>query len=350
MLVSKLSYLIEPLREMIYQYDVVIRGYREKNGIMVAGLTCDMLPPELTVPLGLVPVRIPSLTTGRCTAAGMSAMQAVDGIYDCIVLPRGCAGRDGIPSLRVPLYEFAVPAGWGEASSRAMEAGLDDLLRGAGRVGISGIGDALLRSVTSEYNALRRLARGITSVRRGKPDLLSCRDLALVHEAAQVFPPSVVAGHLATVLEAMNKTESSFKRDALPALVYGSFIGDALVLDEIEEEGCLIIEDDACGGRRQFDMSYSHESADIRHEILDAYSYRPHCPCVRQAGERFELFHAMLKSHGIELVVFIEDLCCPCRRRDIESMRLRLMRSGVDPIVVSSEDAVGKIRDYMSRI
>ena len=347
---SKLSHFIDPLREMIYQYDLIIRGYREQNDALVAGLTCDMLPPEITVPLGLVPVRMPSFTTGRCTAAGISALQKIEGIYDCIIVPRGCAGRDSMPALNVPLHEFAVPAGWGVESSRAMGTALDELLRSAGCPGVSGIDAVRLREVTGDYNALRRLVRGITSVRRDKPDLLSCRELAVVYEAAQVFPPAVVAGNLSTVLEAMNKAESSFKKDALSTLVYGSFIGDAAVLDEIEDEGCLIVEDDACGGRRQFDMSYNHESSDLFHEILDAFSYRPRCPSVRPVGERIELFYSMLKSHGIELVVFIEDVCCPARQRDIEDLRIRLMRSGVDPIVASSENAVVKIRDYMSKI
>jgi benzoyl-CoA reductase/2-hydroxyglutaryl-CoA dehydratase subunit BcrC/BadD/HgdB len=122
------------------------------------------------------------------------------------------------------------------------------------------------------------------------------------------------------------------------------------VLDEIEEAGCLIVEDDACGGRRQFDMSYNHESPDLLGEILDAFSYRPRCPSVRPVGERIELFYSMVKSHGIEMVIFIEDLCCPSRQRDIENLRIRLMRSGVDPMVVSSKDAVVKIRDYVSKI
>jgi len=350
MLVSKLSSLIDPLREMIYQYDVIIRGYREKSGAMIAGLTCDMFPPELTVPLGFVPVRVPSLTTGRCTAAGISALTAIDRIYDCVIVPRGCAGRDCIPALKIPLYDFAVPAGWGEESSRAMETALDDLLHSAGRGGLSSIDVEPLRNVTNEYNALRRLVRGITSVRRDKPDLISCRELSVVYEAAQVYPPAVVTGHLATLLEEMNRTESSIKNDAFPALLYGSFIGDAGVLDEIEEEGCRIVEDDACGGRRQFDMSYNHESSDLLREILDAFSYRPRCSSVRPFRERVELFYAMLKSHGIELVVFLEDLCCSCRQRDIESLRLWLMRSGVDPIVVTSENAVARIRDYISNI
>jgi hypothetical protein len=350
MLESKLSYLVDPLREMIYQFDVIISGYREQSGALMAGLTCDMLPAEITASLGFVPVRIPSLITGRCTAAGISALHKIDGIYDCVVVPRGCAGRDSMPDLNIPLHEFLCPPGWGDEARRIMETALDELLLRAGCTGISGIDSVQLRDVTNGYNAHRRLVRGITTVRRDKPDLLSCRDLAIVHEAAQVFPPSVVAGHLATILDILNTTESGRYDCMVPALVYASFTGNAAVLDEIEEAGCLIVEDDACGGRRQFDMSYNHESPDLLGEILDAFSYRPRCPSVRPVGERIELFYSMLKSHGIELVIFIEDFCCPARQRDIESLRIRLMRSGVDPMVVSSKDAVVKIRDYVSKI
>ena len=107
-----------------------------------------------------------------------------------------------------------------------------------------------LRAATIEYNAYRRLARGIASVRKEKPDCLSCADLAVVFEAAVVFPPAVAAGHLASVLDALNRAESAGPGGMVPALVYASFAGDAALLDVIEDAGCLVAEDDACGGRR----------------------------------------------------------------------------------------------------
>jgi len=346
---SGLTHLVAPLREMVCQFDMIIPGYRERSGARVAGTVCDILPAEIPASLGLVPVRVP-LAGGCCAAAGVPDMGDIGRVYDCVVVPRGCAGREGLRGLHAPLFEFATPPGWGEIAAREMASALNDLLRDAGCGGTASLDRARLREVTAEYNALRRLVRGIGSVRSDNPRLLSCRDLAAVHEAAAVFPPAVVAGPLSLLLDAMNAAESAGPLPSLPVLVYAGFTGGADVLDELEEEGCRIVEDDACGGRRQFDMSYNHESDDLFGEILDAFSYRPRCPSVRTVEERVELFYAMMKGQGIELVVFIEDLCCPARLRDIGPLRKRLMRSGVDPLVVTTKNAAEKIREYSGRM
>ena len=88
----------------------------------------------------------------------------------------------------------------------------------------------------------------------------------------------------------------------------------------------------------------------LYHEILDAFSYRPRCPSVRTFEERAALLYSMIKSRGIEMVIFIEDLCCPARRRDIDAWRVRLRRAGVDPLVVTTGDAAEKIREYVRRM
>jgi hypothetical protein len=351
MLESKLSHLVDPLREMIYQFDMVIRGFRGESGARVAGVTCDMFPAEITAALGLVPLRIPSLMIGRCTAEGVPAINGIGGIYDLIAVPRGCTGRERIPDAALKVHEFTCPTGWGEQSCTAMEAGLEKLLEHAGSPGLSRLEPAVLAAVTAGYNSVRRMVRGIISVRREKPDLLSCRDLGAILEAAVVFPPSVTAGLLAAILDAMNTGESGVVPGSrVPVMVYASFACDAAVMDEIQEAGCLIMEDDTCGGRRQFDMSYNAESADLYNEILDAFSYRPRCPSVRTVEERVALLYSMIKSHGIEAVLFIEDLCCPAKGRDIDALRVRLMRSGVDPLVVATKDAVEKVKGYIARM
>ncbi|HPL16517.1 MAG TPA: 2-hydroxyacyl-CoA dehydratase family protein [Spirochaetota bacterium] len=350
MLESKLSHLVDPLREMIFQFGMVIGRFREESGAVLAGVTCDMFPAEITAALGLVPLRIPSLMIGRCTAAGASSLDGIGETYDLLVVPRGCAGRDGLSGRADAVSEFFCPSGWGEESCRGMEASMEKLLERAGRGGLSRLDPAVLSSVTAMYNRVRRAVRGIAAARREKPDLLSCRDLGTVMEAAMVFPPAVTADFLAAVLDGLNRTESAVSAAGVPVMVYAGFAADAAVLDEIEEAGCLVVEDDACGGRRQFDMSYNHESAELYHEILDAFSYRPRCPSVRTVEERTALLYSMIKGHGIEAVIFIEDLCCPARGRDIGELRVRLMRSGVDPLVVTTVDAADTVREYVSRM
>ncbi len=350
MLESKLSYLVDPLREMLYQFAMVIGRFRLESGACIAGVTCDMFPQEITASLGLVPLRLPSPMTGHCTAAGAAEIGSPGELYDILVVPRGCAGRDRVPEGGARVHEFACPPGWGEESSRIMESSLGKLLEAAGAPALSAIDPDNLAAVTAGYNASRRMVRGILSSRREKPDLLSCRDLGVILEAAVALPPSVTAEYLAAVLDALNRAESAGAGTMRPALVYAAFAGGADVLDEIEEAGCLVVEDDLCGGRRQYDMSYNHESADLYGEILDAFSYRPLCPSVRPVEERNALLYSMIKGQGIETVIFIRDLCCASRLRDIEALRVRLMRSGVDPLVVTSSDAAEKVREYVMRM
>lgn len=348
MLEPKLSYCVDPLREMLYQHDMIIRRFREESGALVAGVTCDMFPAEITASLGLVPLRIPSGIAGHCTAAVLPSVGDA-GLYDVLIVPRGCAGRKGATEPSA-VHEFYCPPGWGEETWRPMEDALNDLLVSRDLPGLSALDPQRLSAVTAGYNAVRRMVRGIASARGEKPGLLSCRDLGVVMDAAMVFPPPVVAEFLSAILEALNREEAAAGRKPAAALVYASFACDAEVLDDIEAAGCLFVEDDTCGGRRQFDMSYNHESPDLFREIIDAYSYRPRCPSVRTVEERTALLYSMIKSRGIELVVFIEDLCCPAKKRDIDALRVRLMRSGVDPLVVSTEGAVEAVKEYIKRM
>lgn len=334
---------------MLGQYGMILEGFRERSGARVACVTCDMFPPEAAAAAGLVPVRVPPSLAGMCGAAGISGAGSLEKLYDCAVVPAGCARGEAMRGLPVPVHEFRVPAGWGVDAAGMMAAELDALLAKTGRVSLRDIDPARLRGATEEYNAARRRVRGIASVRAGNPGLLSCGDLAVVFEAAAAFPPALVSGHLLSILHALNKAGSGGDAGRVHALVYGSCGGEGL-LDAIEEEGCLVAGDDLCCGRGQFDMSYNADSAELLDEILDAFSYRPLCPSVRPLEERFELFYAMMKGYGIEAVIFIEDRCCPARLRDIPDLRTRLMRSGIDPIVATSGDVRERVKDYITRM
>jgi hypothetical protein len=346
----KLSHIVDPLRELLYQYDVIIKGFRERTKARIAGVSCGMFPDEIAACAGLIPLRLPSFFADCCACGEACPRELPDGIYDILVFPRGCKKKYRDPARGVPLREFDCPPGWGAESSIKMGSSLDAFLQEAGCPALSDLDKTELRAATREYNAMRRAVRGIALVRRDKPDLISCEDLASIFDAAAVLPPSIIIGHLAAILDILNRSESGYVGGKTFSLGYASFIKDPRLLDRIEDAGCLIVEDDFCNGRRQFDMSYNDESADLLSEILDSYSYRPRCPTVRPAEERFELLYKMAKSNGIELVIFIQDSCCPAKLRDIDALRIRLMRAGIDPLVVTSADAFDKIRNYSGRV
>ncbi|HDP80145.1 MAG TPA: hypothetical protein ENN21_04810 [Spirochaetes bacterium] len=80
--------------------------------------------------------------------------------------------------------------------------------------------------------------------------------------------------------------------------------------------------------------------------MIFALRFRSLCPALRPAGERFDLLYSRLGNQGIDLVVFIEDTMGPCGREQMEYLRVRLMRVGIDPLVVDTGSARQKAERY----
>ncbi|MCP4134328.1 MAG: 2-hydroxyacyl-CoA dehydratase [bacterium] len=356
---SRLQRLVSPLSEMLYQFNMIIEGYKERNNVKIAALSCDMLPVEILAAFDLIPLHLPSFIEENsekkgCPCGNCSTRSNLNGlstVYDFHIVPEKCANKPTTGEQEIPLVAFNNPTGYGEDASVQLHSAIDELLRATGISEIKNIDIKKLQEITAEYDTLRKLIRGISSLRKTRPDLLSNRDLFTIFEAALVFPPALVVNHLAAIMQAMNETPGESSLEILGALVYSSSIGvdNASLLDDIEEAGCLAAEDDCTRGRRAFDLSFNSASEYLYYEILDAFSYKPLCPSIRPAEERYELLYKMIKNHGIELVIFIEDLCCEQRKKEIEFLRIKLMRSGVDPLVLSTENAHDRIHDYISK-
>jgi len=343
---SPLSHLVDPVREMLYQFDFHAAGYKNETGAIIAGYSCDIFPVEVLAACGVTPLKLPSvLRNGPCMEGAMAGLPR--GVYDLIIVPEQCACAGLYVTGISPVYTFGFSGGWGEDASVAIHDSLAVLLNEIG-LDIKKIDIERLKAVTGEYNDLRRTIRGIASVRKEKPDLLSNADLGVLFES-MVLPPSRVRPFLAAVLDALNRTKSDYEGQGATALVYYCLMDDASLLDDIEEAGCVIAEDDSCSGRRQYDISLNASSDYLFYELLDAYSFRPYCPSVRPGSERYELLYRLLGERGIDFVVFFDD-GCQARRRDIDFLRIRLMRLGIDPIVVDRRNAVTAVKDYLGRI
>ncbi len=340
---SRLSTAVEPLRELLHQSDMIIRGFSERASIKVMGLTCDCLPVEVLDAGGFAPLRIPAHNReGTCCCGATGSM--TESPYDVILAPE-CG--DGGGSEPEGVIRYRVPRGYGEEHSSELDRVLERILE----VSAPGTGKpdpGKLRESVEKYNILRRLIRGTTARRRTRPWELSNRDLFTLFEAAAALPVESVIEHIAGITKQFSD-EPCDECTMIPALVHAGTLTDASVLDDIEEAGCLVAEDDMCNGRRQFDMSFNADSPDLYGEILDASSYRPFCPGVRPPEERYELLYRMLKGHEIETVIFITDRNCRGRAGEIEYLRVRLMRDGVDPLLINSASAFEEVRDYVVR-
>ena len=124
----------------------------------------------------------------------------------------------------------------------------------------------------------------------------------------------------------------------------------SVIADSIEESGILLIEDDSCSGRRLFDISLNAESEYIFYEILDAYSYRALTPCLRSVNERYELLYKLLRNYNISTVIFFRDKNCSESVKDIEYLRIKMMRDGIDPLVIDENNYREIVRDYVKRV
>lgn len=344
MIESRLSNLVLPVREMIMNSDLVLKEYRARSGVRFAAMTHDILPHEVLAAWDIVPVRIPlRFRRDHTFHHALGELRSLD-VYDIWVLPE----KDNYPA-GPGILQFTYPGGFGDDAIPALEAILKEIQVMAGLPG-ERPDMRRLQGIAQDYDRLRRLVRGISLNRRNRPRLLSLADFFIILEAASIFPPSLVSDHLQAILDVMNREHYDADENMPCAMIYATGIYDTAFADGIEEAGILLGEDDTDDGRRQFDMSVNPSSMNVYNEVMECMTYKALPPPLRTLSDRYELLYRMIKNYGIELVVFVEDWCTPSRRDDIPVLRRRLMRSGVDPLVVNSRTGIGVVREYAEKM
>lgn len=305
--------------------------------MITAALPCDFLPFEVLRASGIHPFVIP------CTSAHMAAFQSH---ADVIIAPVRCCAPQIHNNAIQKISVDAIPDEYGDTALNGWKTLLGTILKKIHGKSTE-LPESLLRAAATEYSSLRRLVRGIALLRRERPGVLSNADLRIIFSSSLSLLPEMIIPKLSLLLDALNGFPSHAREGSIPALVYGRCFSNESLLDDLEKEGFIIVEDDTCGGRRSFDLSYNTESAYLYDEIINAFSFRPFCPCLRSAASRFELLYRLAASYGIGTVIFIDDGDCPARTSHISSMRPRLMRLGIDPLLLSPENAVLEARRYV---
>ena len=207
-----------------------------------------------------------------------------------------------------------------------------------------------LKKETAVYEKLRRLVRSICALRSDNRNLLSNTELSLIFETGLILPPETALEYLTPVYEAMKKINDKDQVQGIRAMIYGGKNIPSAIADIIEGKGIIIAEDDSCTGRRAFDMSLNAESDYIFYEMLDSYSYRPLMPCMRPVNERYELLYKLLRNYGIETVIFYKDDRCSASIDDIDYLRIRMMRDGIDPLVIDNRNYNDVVSGYLNNI
>jgi hypothetical protein len=348
---SELSIKIDPLKELLGNYTTVLNGYREKTGKKLAGFSCEFLPLEIIHSFGIQPLTIPHDYSLKCC----SGRGGFPDMFDAVIYPRKCSCSHSTESFHlngksVQFYSFDTFSGYGRDASIALHESTEKMLKSIFNLNIKDINIESLAGSVRLYNEIRSLVRGILELRKKNSGAISNCDLSALLDAAFSLPPEIVKEYILEVFKALKSSGEKDKGFRVNVMVYSSMPDTGKILDEIEDAGCLVYEDDQCIGRRRFDMSYNESSEYLYYEILDAFSYRPLCPSLRDLQERFELLYKMIKKHGIDAVIFIKDGCCGAREEQIEDLRILLMRSCVDVISVSKENCLDSVREYIEKL
>lgn len=342
---SLISALITGLEESISRCLDILKKYSAENDLRILGYVFPLVPPEITSAFGIESMKLPeSVINGESKSADFKDL------YRAILIPEA-----GLQCLKadtgdLQLYRINCPAGYGEDAAVQLHNETAAMLESLFDIDLRSIDISKLQKRTELFEILRRSIRSICTICQGNRDLLSTAELDLVFEVAAIFPPEISLKLITPLLEELRKYAASEVNTPVKALIYGARKVPPNIIEFAGSCGISILEDDTCRGRRLFDISLNFESEYIFYELLDAYSYRPMSPCTRNAGERYELLYKLLRNYGISVVIFYIDEVCGISSGDISYLRIRMMRDGIDPLVIDGSNYKEQIESYSGRM
>jgi len=342
---SLISSAIDKIRSIESGYENLIKEYSVKHGRKIIASPCFFILPEINSAFNIVTVKIPEFILNET-----SCNDILSSLYDAVIIPeKECFCSKGFSST-ITTHVFKTPAGFGEDAAVFLHNEISLMLKTLFNIEIKSINIETLQRETSTYEKLRRLVRSISSLRSENKTLLSNSELSLIFETALILPPEIAVEYITPVLEGMKNITETIDKTAVHGMLYGGKSIPSVIADSIEESGILLVEDDSCTGRRLFDISLNAESEYIFYEILDAYSYRALSPCLRPVNERYELLYKLLRNYNIDTVIFFKDKNCNESVKDIDYLRIKMMRDGIDPLVIDENNYHQIISDYISKI
>ncbi|HOV07624.1 MAG TPA: 2-hydroxyacyl-CoA dehydratase family protein [Spirochaetota bacterium] len=331
--------IFELLHSQINNYEEYILKTVEEKNRKPLGYVTPLLPPEIFASFDIDYLKIPE--------------EYLNGTKDSLFINKNFMALI-TPYHRYPCsrsfenyLSFDYPGGFGEDAAVELHNKLLLFLQENFQIDLKSINIEKLQSLCRSYEELRRNVRKIFALKNeGYP--ISQAEIKLLLDLSLIFPPQRAIETLKKVEEILQKKEASKKDFKVKALIFGARHIPEDILDYIERGGIAPVEDDTCSGSRLFDISLNSESPYIFYELLEAYSYRPMQPCIRKVQERFELLYKLLKNYGIETVIFYIDESCPFAKETASFLRIKMMRSGIDPLVIDRLNYQIEIDRYVS--
>ncbi len=342
---STINSELEKLSGIEADYIKIISGFKTEKNKKIIASPYLFIPPEINAAFNIITLKIPEFIL-----KDKDHLKNLTSLYDAVIISdKACFCNQSITP-DSSAYIFRTPEGFGEDASVSLHNEIMQMLKSLFNIDIKSINIEILQKETAVYDRLRRLVRSISALRSENRDLLSNSELSLIFETAQILPPETAIDYISPILEEMKKIDDKVKNSKIKGMLYGGKSIPSDIADWIENTGILIIEDDSCTGRRLFDISLNADSEYIFYELLDSYSYRSLTPCLRPVSERYELLYKLLKNFNIETVIFYKDENCDESNKDIDYLRIKMMRDGIDPLVIDRDNYKEIVSGYVNRL
>lgn len=315
----------------------IISQHKKAENLIYALLPCDFIPFEILRAFGI---------QACVMTKELEPILQKEPFADVIIAPQHC--YRAILNSRIKKINIqSIPQEYGETSIPLWKEFIFNIIAQIKNESVDSPQLEKLHQSSTMYSTLRRLVRGITFLRKDKPALLSNQQLKKIFSHALAMPPEHSISKLSMILENLNEIRVERTSNAISALVFAPFNFDWIIFDELEKLGFILVEDDSCCGRRSFDLSYNCDSESLLGEIIYTFSFKSMCPCLRNISDRFELLYKMLAPFEIETAILFTDEICKARAHHIEFMRPKLMRMGIDPLVLNFQSFKEDARKYI---
>ncbi len=319
----------------------------KQSGKKIIFTQCDIVPYEVFAAHGFVVSKLPRwVATALREPDSLMYKKAVEYccLADVLIVPQYCTiiPNEVLQQLTVravPQYE-----GFAQDGVVSLHTILYSLLRSLG-VEQEYPSDDNLKQAVILYEEIRKLMRALTAMYAGA---FTQSQLQLLCDAAFSLVPEQSLKLLQQLYHAVESSINSDNQQAQKTLIYSDF-NNWDMCDALKEYDIVIVEDDCCNGRRQFDISCHTSSQNLYYELLYAYSFKSWCPAMRMVNERYELIYKALPNYDIKLVIFIQSFLYS-RNKHLHSLYEQCLLQGTDAVILQSEAIIRQFSDYITAL
>lgn len=339
------------------------------EGRKVAGFLCSYAPQELVHAAGYLPVRILGRMGGTpradevlqafaCSFARSSFDAALVGEFaflDLVVFSHTCDTMQNVADLwrrnrpDQDVLIVSLPTHTKGGPARKYFRSELDRVRARIEALAGPISDDALRTSIALYQRQRELVQRLYAARRGHPERITARQLLSVVVSSMLMPKEEHLKLLEAFVTGFGDDESVMP-DKPRIFVAGSVCQNMGFIHEIEDSGCLVVDDDLCMGSRSFCLPEAPEG-DPMEALTDMYLGRRPCPAFHAPG--FDpgayLVERVRAAHADGVVFLLTKFCDPWFF-DYPHVSQSLENAGIPSLLLEVEQNLSVPAQFRTRV